>query len=97
MPCETITIQPIEPTLAITDFSVELSPAADKPNSNEYGLFMEIHVAGTGVGTLKLEWGSVAEGYHETKTGIREGNYAYGQTLPHGTHQICAKLFGVKF
>lgn len=97
MPCETITINEVLPTLAITEFVVERAEAADKPNINEYGVFMEIHIHGTGAGTLKLKWGSSTEGYHETKTGVREGNYAYTQVLPHGTHEICAELFGVQF
>lgn len=97
MPCQTITIAETKPTLAISDIVVEPSPAGDIPENNEYGVYLEVHVDGSGIGTLKLEWGDAITGYHETKTGIKAGNHAYVQTLPHGTHEVCATLFGVKY
>lgn len=95
MVCKTIVIEEVTPTLAITEIVVERSTSADDPKNNSYGVYLEVHVSGTGKGNLKLKWGDLVNGFSESKTGIVSGNYAYVQTLPHGTHSICAELFGV--
>ena len=80
----------LEPTLKIDRVISELSPAGDVPKYNRYGVYLEVHISGTGIGILKLSWGT---DYSETKTGIVAGNYAYVYNLPPGTHSICAVLF----
>jgi hypothetical protein len=92
MVCTTIIIKEPAPTLAITNIHAELSPAGDDPANNRFGVYFEVSLEGTGKGTLKLDWGT---DYDETKTGIVAENYAYVSTLPPGTHEICAVLFGV--
>ena len=92
MPCVQILIKEVTPTLKIDNVITELSPAGDLPTYNRYGVYFEIHVSGTGIGTIRISWGT---DHTETKTGIRAGNYAYVYNLPPGTHSICAELFGV--
>ena len=92
MPCTTITIEEKLPTLAIDNVVSELSPAGDLPEFNRYGVYFEVHLSGTGKGSLKLSWGTDLD---ETKTGIVAGNYAYVYNLPPGTHSVCAELFNV--
>lgn len=92
MPCTTITIEdqlPPLPPLAIDKVIAELSPAGDLPEYNRYGVYLEIHLSGTGKRTLKISWGA---DHSETKTNIVAGNYAYIYNLPPGTHNICAEL-----
>lgn len=95
MVCKTITILEVKPTLTISGIVVERSTSKDSPKNNAYGVYLEVHISGTGKGNLKLQWGDLATGITESKTGIVDGNYAYIQTLPHGTHTICAELFNV--
>ena len=82
----------IESTLTIDNVIAELSPAGDVPKYNRYGVYLEVHLSGTGTGSLKISWGN---DLLETKTGIVAGNYAYVYNLPPGTHNICAELFSV--
>lgn len=83
----------IEPTLQIDQIISELFPAGDLPQYNRYGVYLEIHVSGTGKGTIRIGWGN---DHTETKTGIVAGNYAYVYNLPSGTHNICAELFNIE-
>ena len=83
----------IEPSLVIDTVIVELSPAGDIPKYNRYGVYLEVHLSGTGTGSLKISWGN---DLLETKTGIVAGNYAYVYNLPPGTHNVCAELFSVE-
>ncbi|MCK5641252.1 MAG: hypothetical protein KAJ19_10655 [Gammaproteobacteria bacterium] len=81
-----------ESTLNIDNVIVELSPAGDLLQYNRYGVYFEVHVSGTGKGSLKIDWGT---DHSETKTGIVAGDYAYIYNLPPGTHNVCAELFNV--
>lgn len=92
MPCTQIIIKEVLPTLQIDKVYAELSPAADVPEYNRYGVYFEVHLSGTGRGNLRISWGN---DHTETKTGIVAGNYAYGYNMPPGTHSICAELFNV--
>ena len=92
MPCSTIVIKDILSTLAVDAVIAELSPTGDVPAHNRFGVYLEVHVTGTGVGILRISWGN---DLIETKTDIRQGNYAYVYNLPSGTHNICAELFGI--
>lgn len=92
MPCAQIIIKEALPTLKIDNIIAELSPAGDIPNHNMYGVYLEVHISGTGIGILRLNWGS---DHTETKPGVRAGNYAYVYVLSPGTHNICAELFEV--
>ena len=85
-----ITIKDQLPGLAVDQVLAELSPAGDIPQYNRYGVYLEVHLIGSGTGTLRLSWGT---DHTETKTGIVAGNYAYIYNLPPGTHNICAELF----
>lgn len=85
-------IEASRPTLLVTNIISELSPAADLPKYDRYGVYLEVHISGTGKGSLKISWGN---DHMETKTGIVAGNYAYVYNLPSGTHNVCAELFGV--
>ena len=93
MPCAAITIKEQLLTLTVDSIIAELSPAGDLPKYNRYGVYLEVHISGTGIGILKLNWGT---DHSEMKTGIVAGNYAYVYNLPVGTHNICVELFGVK-
>lgn len=95
MVCKTIVIQEVKPTLAIEDINVVRSSSYDNVANNEYGVTLAVYVAGTGKGNLKLQWGNVATGHTETKTGVVAGKYTYIKKMEHGTHQICADLFSV--
>ena len=77
------------PSLNVDNVFVELSPAGDLPQYNRYGVYLEVHLSGTGTGTLRLSWGT---DHTETKTGVVAGNYAYVYNLPPGTHNVCAEL-----
>ena len=90
MPCTQITIKDLLPGLTVDQVIVELSPAGDVPKYNRYGVYLEVHLSGTGTGTLRISWGT---DHTEIKTGIVAGNYAYIYNLPPGTHNICAELY----
>lgn len=89
MPCTQITIKDLLPGLTVDQVLVELSPAGDVPKYNRYGVYLEVHLSGTGIGTLRISWGT---DHIETKTGVVAGNLAYIYNLPPGTHNICAEL-----
>ena len=80
------------PTLTIDKVYPELSPAADVPAYNRYGVYFEVRISGTGKGDLKLSWGN---DHDEIIRDLRAGNYAYIYNLPPGEHNICADLFNV--
>ena len=90
MPCTQIIIKDLLPGLAIDKVYTELSPAGDVSKYNRYGVYLEVHLSGTGTGMLRISWGT---DHTEIKTGIVAGNYAYIYNLPPGTHNICAELY----
>jgi len=92
MVCTTITIAAAAKTLNIPKIVVERSPAGDSPAHDQYGVYLEVHVEGTGKGNLIIDWGTV---HSETRTNIIAGNYAYIYVVPSGTHNICAKLSSI--
>ena len=92
MPCAQVIIKEVLPTLQIDKVVAQLSPSGDVPAYNRYGVYLEVHLSGTGKGSLKLSWGT---DHQETKTNIIGSNYAYVYNLPPGTHNICAELFNV--
>ena len=92
MVCTTITIAAAAKTLNIPKIVVERSPAGDSPAHDLYGVYLEVHVDGTGNGNLKINWGTV---HSEMIRNIIAGNYAYIYAVPPGTHNICAKLSSI--
>jgi len=82
----------VEPTLQVMGIDAVLISLNNIPSQNRYGVGLGMKLLGTGIGNLKINWGS---DYSETKTGLREGFYEFKETLPPGTHNICVDLFNV--
>lgn len=76
--------------LDITAMDVIQIPADNVPSLNRYGVGIGMRLEGSGTKNLKIDWGT---DYSETKTGLIAGFYEFKETLPPGTHNVCAVLF----
>ena len=85
---------PPEPTLYINYLLAGLNPVGDVLDHNRYGVKAQVAIKGTGVGHLKLKWGSDHE---EVIKDVGESNMTYFYNLPPGNHTVCADLFNIEY
>lgn len=82
-----------EPTLYVSRITSGLEPTENLPMYDRYGVNVQVTITGTGVGNLKIDWGS---DYDEVFIDVVEGIASYEHTLPVGVHTVCAELFNIE-